>query len=157
MVGMAKTGTDFDTYTVNYDGENITSANAAVISSLDSGFKTFGTAEKAHVLKESEGLDNYYMFAYTVDYINGSIDENGTIDGQSYIDTNKDAEMFFRSFIILEASGINYIMYVDGASANYGNTSVSLAEVSNYYKTYNEGEYADNACIKAVVGNGDEE
>ncbi|MBR2339313.1 MAG: hypothetical protein IKA74_00590 [Clostridia bacterium] len=152
MVGMAKTGADFDTYTVNYDGENITSANAAVISSLDSSFKTFGTAEKAHVLKESEGLDNYYMFAYTVDYINGSIDENGTIDGQSYIDTNKDAEMFFRAFVILEANGINYIVYVDGASANYDNSSVSLTDISNYYKTYNEGEYADNVCIKAVVG-----
>ncbi|MBR2339311.1 MAG: hypothetical protein IKA74_00580 [Clostridia bacterium] len=158
LVGEAKVGADFDTYTVSYDGEKVTSKNAAITCSLDTeNFKTIDGAEKEFILGKNNSST---LFAYTVDFIeNGTIAKDGTVSAGAinHIADEKDTEMFFRAFIIVEANGISYTVYVDGASANYNNTSVSLTEISEYYVAYNNGEFANNVCIKAVVGNSDEE
>ncbi|MBR2340363.1 MAG: hypothetical protein IKA74_05985 [Clostridia bacterium] len=160
IVSAAVAGVDFDDLVIDYNAENgevSVSSNFLATKSTDTDFKTIGNAEKAYILRTSENLDDYTMFAYTMNYINGSIDEEGNITGTSMIETLKDTELFFRAFAVVEYKGVTYIHYADGASANYNNTSVSLAEVSEYYAAYNNGEFADNVCIKAVVGNGDEE
>ena len=66
--------------------------------------------------------------------------------------------MFFRAFAVVEYKGATYIHYVDGASENYDNSSVTLTEVSEHYAKF-DTKFANNACIKAVVGEnfGDEE
>ncbi|MBR2339216.1 MAG: hypothetical protein IKA74_00095 [Clostridia bacterium] len=159
LVGFAKNNSTFSDFTVSFDGEKVTSKNASVTASVDASFKTIEGAEKEFIL--GKGNDST-LFAYTVDFIeNGTIAKDGTfVEGEGFenhIADSKDTEMFFRAFIILEYEGCYHVAYVDGASKNYDNTSVSLAEISNYYNTYNNGEFANNVCIKAVVGNNDEE
>ena len=159
LVGFAKNNSTFSDFTVSFDGEKVTSKNASVTASVDASFKTIEGAEKEFIL--GKGNDST-LFAYTVDFIeNGTIAKDGTfVEGEGFenhIADSKDTEMFFRAFIILEYEGCYHVAYVDGASKNYDNTSVSLAEISNYYNTYNNGEFANNVCIKAVVGNNNEE
>ena len=159
IAGTAVDGADFDNFTISYDATNgvTVSSNAKMTASTDDDFKLIADVEKEFILGSAENLNNYTMFAYTVDFINGSIDRNGVITGTSMIDTLKDTEMFFRAFAVVEYKGATYIHYADGASANYDNSSVSLTEISEYYAAYNNGEFANNACIKAVVGTTNDE
>ncbi len=154
IVAVDQGDTGFDELVISYDEENGVSAsqNFRITASTDTSFKTIGNAEKAYILNTTEGIGDYTMFAYTVDFLNGSIDENGTVTGTSSIDGMKDVELLFRSYAVLECRGVTYIVYADGASDNYNNSSVSLAEISDYYAAYNNGEFATNVCIQAVVG-----
>ncbi len=147
--------TKFDELIISYDEESgavTVSSNFGLTASTVEGFMTIADNEKAYILGSNENLDDYTMFAYTVNYINGTIDRTGAITGESLIESNKDVELLFRAFAVVEYKGATYIHYADGASANYNNSSVSLTEISNYYAAYNNGEFANNACINAVVG-----
>ena len=162
IAGTAVDGADFDNFTISYDATNgvTVSSNAKMTASTDDDFKLIADVEKEFILGSAENLNNYTMFAYTVDFIeNGTIANDGTVSAGAinHISDEKDTEMFFRAFAVVEHRGVIYTVYADGASANYDNTSVSLTEISEYYAAYNNGEFANNACIKAVVGTTNDE
>jgi hypothetical protein len=146
MVGVES----FENLTVTFDGTAISADGNAFVADIvadgNDGFKSFEELERFSVLPFSE--DTTTVFAYTVDYINGSIDVDGNVDGTDYTARGKDTLFFFRGFVVIELNGEYLYLYDNGASDNYqaNGGAVSLVDVCSYYKT-EYPEYADNASI----------
>ncbi|MBR2339874.1 MAG: hypothetical protein IKA74_03475 [Clostridia bacterium] len=141
----------FDGTAIDADGKNFV---ADIIADEDDGFKSFEEAERLSVLPDSE--DTTTVFAYTVDFINGSIDRNGNVTGDDYTNripnggtvVAKEQLMFFRGFVIIELDGEYLYLYDDGISQNYqaNGGAVSLVDICTYYKT-EYPQYVNNAAI----------
>ena len=148
----------FEDLTVTFDGTAISAGGnkfvADIIADDADGFKSFEEAERLSVLPDSE--DTTTVFAYTVDFIIGSIDLNGNVTGNDYTNSTRDGGtvvakeqlMFFRGFVIIELDGEYVYLYDDGISKNYqaNGGAVSLVDICTYYKT-KYPQYANNAAI----------